>query len=209
VIEIIIDVRWWDDPVVLQPRSKRCCTGPPFWIDLRCTQPTFISRPASPGESQIRPGGQTGTASKFSKSGCVTRWGWRRFFIVAFGIVAIGDLFLVFAALSASHAVRLAATIAGMLTIGIGAALANPQMGNVVLALAPPAQAGMASAVTMIVRQAGFAVSIAALGATLGTTDVAAAFATPFTLAAFVALVAMLAALVLLPAKSSQNVASS
>jgi len=68
-------------------------------------------------------------------------------------------------------------------------------------AFAPPAQAGMASAVTMIVRQAGFAISIAALGATLGTTDVAAAFATPFTLAAF-------AALVLLSAKSSQNVAS-
>ena len=79
------------------------------------------------------------------------------------------------AALSASPAMRLAATIAGMLTIGVGAALANPQMGNVVLEIAPPTQAGMASAVTMIVRQAGFAISIAALGATLGTTDVAAA----------------------------------
>jgi hypothetical protein len=81
-------------------------------------------------------------------------------------------------------------------------------MGNVVLALAPPRQAGMASAVTMIVRQAGFAISVAALGATLETTDVAAAFATPFALATFAALVAMLATLVLLPAKSSQNVAS-
>ena len=139
----------------------------------------------------------------------VTRWGWRHFFIVAFGIVAIGDLFLVFAALSPSPAMRLAATIAGMLTLGVGAALANAQMGNVVLALAPPAQAGMASAVTMIIRQGGFAISIAALGATLRTTEVAAAFATPFTLAAFVALLAMVAALVLLPAKSSQNVASS
>ncbi|MCK1512639.1 hypothetical protein IVB22_08615 [Bradyrhizobium sp. 190] len=58
----------------------------------------------------------------------------------------------------------------------------------------------------MIVRQAGFAISIAALG---GTTDAAAAFATPFTLAAFAAMVAMVAALVLLPAKPSQNVASS
>ena len=139
----------------------------------------------------------------------VTRWGWRRFFIVAFGVIAMGDLFLVSAALSASPAMRLAATIAGMLTIGVGAALANPQMGNVVLVLAPPAQAGMASAVTMIVRQAGFAISIAALGATLGTTDVAAAFATPFALAAFAALAAIVAAMILLPAKSSQNVASS
>jgi MFS family permease len=143
-----------------------------------------------------------------SGSRFVARWGWRRFFIVAFGIIAIGDLFLAFAALSASPAMRLAATIAGMLTIGVGAALANPQMGNVVLVLAPPTQAGMASAVTMIVRQAGFAISIAALGATLGATDVAAAFATPFTLAAFVALAAMVAALILLPAKSSQNVTS-
>lgn len=42
----------------------------------------------------------------------------------------MGDLLLVFAALSASPAIRLAATIAGMLTIGVGAALANPQMGK-------------------------------------------------------------------------------
>jgi MFS family permease len=135
----------------------------------------------------------------------VTQWGWRRFFIVAFGIVATGDILLMFAALSAIPAMRLAATIAGMLTIGVGAALANPQMSSVVLALAPPTQAGMASAVTMIVRQAGFAISIAALGATLGTTDMAVAFAVPFALAGFAALVAMIAALVLLPAKSSQN----
>ena len=81
-------------------------------------------------------------------------------------------------------------------------------MGNAVLVLAPPAQAGMASALTMIVRQAGFAISIAASGATLRTIDAAAAFATPFTLAAFAALIALVAALVLLPAKSSQNVSS-
>jgi MFS family permease len=135
----------------------------------------------------------------------VTQWGWRHFFVVAFGIMAIGDVLLVFAALSHSPAMRLAATIVGMLTIGVGAALANPQISSIVLALAPPAQAGMASAVTMIVRQAGFAISVAALGATFGTSDIAAAFATPFVLAAFVASAAMIAALVLLPAKSSQN----
>lgn len=69
----------------------------------------------------------------------------------------------------------------------------------------PPAQAGMASAVTMMVRQAGFAISIAALGATLMRTDTAEAFAAPFALAAFAALVAAIAALVLLPGRSSQN----
>ena len=133
----------------------------------------------------------------------VTRWGWRRFFIVAFGVIAAGDALLVLAAVSTSPAMRLAATIAGMLTIGVGAALANPQMGNVVLALAPPTQAGMASAVTMIVRQAGFAISIAALGATLTRTDVTTAFAAPFALATVAALVAIAAAIVLLPARAA------
>jgi MFS family permease len=133
----------------------------------------------------------------------VTQWGWRRFFVVAFGIIAAGDALLVLAALSASPAVRLAATLGGMLTIGVGAALANPQMSSVVLALAPPAKAGMASAVTMIVRQAGFAISIAGLGATLARTDMATAFAAPFALATFAALVGIVAPLILLPAQVS------
>jgi MFS family permease len=137
----------------------------------------------------------------------VTRWGWRRFFIVAFAVIAAGDLCLVLAALAASPAMRLAATIAAMLTIGLGTALANPQMSNVALALAPPAQAGTASAATMIVRQAGFTLSIAALGAMLSTSDVAVAFAAPFTLAAFGALAGMAAALLLLPAKAVQDAA--
>jgi MFS family permease len=70
-----------------------------------------------------------------------TQWGWRRLFIVAFGLVAIGDVSLVIAALSNGHEVRLAATIAGMATIGVGAALANPQLSGVVLAIAPCAAA--------------------------------------------------------------------
>ena len=134
----------------------------------------------------------------------VTQWGWRRFFVVAFGIIAAGDALLVFAAVSASPAMRLAATITGMLTIGVGAALANPQMSSVVLALTPPTRTGMASAVTMIVRQAGFAISIAALGATLTRTDIATAFAAPFALAALTALAAIVAAVMLLPATHSR-----
>ncbi|WP_076865105.1 MFS transporter [Bradyrhizobium mercantei] len=130
----------------------------------------------------------------------VTQWGWRRFFTVAFGIIASGDALLVIAALSADAALRSIATIAGMLTIGIGAALANPQLGSVALALAPPAQAGMTSAMTMIVRQAGFAISIAALGATLATTDSMSAFAPPFVLAAFGAIAGVVAAATLFPA---------
>ncbi|GIQ72245.1 MFS transporter [Bradyrhizobium sp. RD5-C2] len=130
----------------------------------------------------------------------VTQWGWRRFFMIASGIIAAGDVLLVTAALSADAGLRGIATAAGMLTIGIGAALANPQLGSVALALAPPAQAGMASAMTMIVRQAGFAISIAVLGATLGTTESTSAFAAPFVLAAFGAIAGVVAAAMLFPA---------
>jgi MFS family permease len=134
----------------------------------------------------------------------VTRWGWRRFFMAALGVVASGDALLVIAALSADGAMRSIATAAGMLTIGIGAALANPQLGNVALALAPPAQAGMASAMTMIVRQAGFAISIAALGAMLRTTDMASAFAAPFVLSTIGAIVGAVGAATLFPAAQTE-----
>jgi EmrB/QacA subfamily drug resistance transporter len=131
-----------------------------------------------------------------------TRWGWRRLFITAFGLVAIGDVSLVIAALSDGPGLRLAAAIAGMAIIGVGAALANPQLSGVALALSPPTQAGMASAVTFVVRQVAFALSIAVLGLTLGAVDASATFAQPFALAALVALLGVVAASVLLPAKS-------
>jgi MFS family permease len=134
-----------------------------------------------------------------------THWGWRRLFITAFALVAIGDVSLVIAALSNGPEMRLGATVAGMATIGVGAALANPQLSGVALALAPSTQAGMASAVTFVVRQAGFAISIAALGLTLGAVDAAVEFAQPFILAAFAALLGVIAASVLLPAKSLQH----
>jgi MFS family permease len=132
-----------------------------------------------------------------------TQQGWQRLFAIAFGIIAIGDVSLVIAALSETPSIRTVATVVGMLTIGVGAALANPQLSGVAIALAPPAQAGMASAVMMIVRQGGFAVSIAIVGATLGTVNDVAAFAKPFALAAFVASLGTIA-LVLLPPKSTQ-----
>ena len=134
-----------------------------------------------------------------------THWGWRRLFMTAFGLVALGDVSLVIAALSNGPEMRLAATVAGMAIIGVGAALANPHLSGVALALAPSTQAGMASAVTFVVRQAGFAISIAALGLTLRAVDAAVEFAQPFTLAAFEALLGVIAASVLLPAKSLQH----
>jgi MFS family permease len=132
-----------------------------------------------------------------------TQQGWKRLFAIAFGIIIVGDAALVIVTLADTPSIRLVATIVGMLTIGIGAALANPQLSGVAIALAPPAQAAMASAVMMVVRQGGFAISIAVLGTLLGTADDVAAFAKPFTLAALAALLGMAAALVLLPSKST------
>ena len=135
----------------------------------------------------------------------VARWGWRRLFNIAFGLLAVGNVSLVTAALSHDPGLRLSTVIAGMAIIGVGAALANPQLSGVALALAPSTQAGMASAMTMIVRQAGFAISIAALGLTLDTVNAGAGFARPFALAALVALLGVIAALALLPAKSAEH----
>jgi MFS family permease len=134
-----------------------------------------------------------------------TQWGWRCLFTIAFGIITIGNISLVIAALSETLATRIVATAAGMLTIGVGAALANPQLSSVAIALAPPAQAGIASAVMMIVRQGGFAITIAVLGFVLGAVNEVAAFAKPFALAALVALLGTIAAYVLLPSKSTRH----
>jgi hypothetical protein len=84
----------------------------------------------------------------------------RRLFKSAFGLLAIGNASLVTAALSHDPGLRLSTAIAGMTIIGVGAALANPQLSAVALALAPSTQGGMASAMTMIVRQAGFAIAL-------------------------------------------------
>jgi MFS family permease len=129
----------------------------------------------------------------------VTRLGWRRFFACAFGIIAIGDILLIVAALSASPSIRIAASIVGMAVIGIGAALANPQLGNTAMALAPPSHTGVTAAASMIMRQAGLVISIAALGAALVTSDSPSAFVAPFAIAAVGALLAALAAWFLLP----------
>jgi hypothetical protein len=86
--------------------------------------------------------------------------------------------------------------VAGMAIIGVGGALANPQLSGGVMALAPSTQAGMASAVTFIARQAGVAIGIAALRLTLGAVNAATEFAQPSALAGLVALLRMVAALV-------------
>jgi MFS family permease len=130
----------------------------------------------------------------------VVALGWRRYFAAALVILACGDAIFVGALLTGGAGPATWLAIAGMAAIGLGAALAHPQLSGAVVALTPPAQAGMASAMTVVMRQGVFAIGIAILGAALSTPDRAASYAAPFTVAALAALAGALAAMLCLPA---------
>lgn len=119
------------------------------------------------------------------------RFGWRGLFGAAFVLMVSGNVALAVAAGLGLGGLALA----GMAASGLGAALAHPQLSGAVVALARPAETGMAAAVTVVLRQAGFALGIAMLGATL-----AAGFVWLFAAAALIAAIGAGAALVLLPA---------
>ncbi|TAJ84472.1 MAG: MFS transporter [Reyranella sp.] len=106
-----------------------------------------------------------------------TRWGWRALFTCGLVVIAAGDLAL---ALKPTWAMALL----GMIVIATGTALVQSQLSGAVVTLAPPAQAGMASALTIVMRQGGFALGIAALGATLGQEPSMTGYATMFGVAA-------------------------
>ncbi|MBN8944370.1 MAG: MFS transporter [Rhizobiales bacterium] len=131
-------------------------------------------------------------------AGLMTRWGWRRLFATGLAIVAMGDLVLAAAAVGGGTAMGFGVVLVGMGCIGVGAGLVNPQLSGVVIALTPPAQAGMASAITVVLRQAGFAIGIAALGVAQGLDVTTEGFARAFVLAAVVAMAGCAAAMVLL-----------
>jgi EmrB/QacA subfamily drug resistance transporter len=130
-----------------------------------------------------------------------TRWGWRALFASGLAIIALGDLVL--AGTQAGVDPFLVA-LAGMVVIAIGAALVQSQLSGAVVALVPPEQAGMASALTIVMRQGGFAIGIALLGATLGSERAATSSYVPlFLLAAAASLVGVAAAWLLLPRPES------
>jgi MFS family permease len=93
----------------------------------------------------------------------VTRIGWRRHFALSLVLIAAGNLLLLGATWRTGTPETIVLMLAGMVMIGIGAALAHPQLSGAMLALTPPDRAGMASAVTIVARQGGFALGIAAL----------------------------------------------
>ncbi len=133
-----------------------------------------------------------------------SRLGWRRLFASALTLVAIGGCALTVAALTEAIVPALAWTFAGMMLIGTGAALSHPQLSGAVMALAPPEASGMASAVTVIARQAGFAMGVAALGALTPSDLAAAGFVRPFGFAAVASVCGVLACL-LLPASLNRR----
>lgn len=124
-----------------------------------------------------------------------TQWGWRALFATGLAIIAVGDVVLTIAQ---SDGNTFEPVLLGMITIATGAALVQSQLSGAVVTLAPPAQAGMASALTIVMRQGGFAVGIALLGAVLGAEREATAYAHLFIVAAAAAACGALAALTLL-----------
>jgi EmrB/QacA subfamily drug resistance transporter len=121
-----------------------------------------------------------------------TRWGWRTLFTCGLVTIAAGDIAL---ALQPTWTMALL----GMAVIATGTALVQSQLSGAVVTLAPPDQAGMASALTIVMRQGGFAIGIAALGAALGSEQGASAYTSVFLLAAAASGVGAAAALLLLP----------
>jgi MFS family permease len=130
--------------------------------------------------------------------------GWRRLFASALTLIASGGCALAVAAVTEPKVPALAWAFGGMMLIGAGAALSHPQLSGAVLALAPQEASGMASAVTVIARQAGFAMGVAALGALTPSSLNAAGFVWPFGFAAAASVCGVLACL-LLPASSNKG----
>jgi len=97
------------------------------------------------------------------------RWGWRRLFATGLAVIALGDAVLAATVLEKPAIDPLWLALSGMAVIATGAALVQAQLSGAVVALAPPARAGMASALTIVMRQGGFAVGIAGLGATVSS----------------------------------------
>ncbi|MEO8523847.1 MAG: MFS transporter [Caldimonas sp.] len=83
-------------------------------------------------------------------------------FVIGMSVVAIGDL-LLWQMAAKPHVLG---TIVAMLISGIGCGLINAQMSGGFVAFATPAWASMASAAGITLRQVGYALGVALLGAT-------------------------------------------
>jgi EmrB/QacA subfamily drug resistance transporter len=135
----------------------------------------------------------------------VRRLGWRLHFALALAILAAGNATIAIALISAGSAPTLVPTFCGIAAIGVGVALAHPQLSGAAVSLVPPDLAGLASAVTVVMRQGGFAVGIAVLGAVLHNQESAISYVWLFSAAAVASAAGLVAALVLLPASTAPS----
>ncbi|MFN4164770.1 MAG: MFS transporter [Ferrovibrio sp.] len=101
------------------------------------------------------------------------RYGWQATFTGGMLLLMVGLTLLAFAALNDAP---LWQVLLAMLLLASGAGISNSQVSGALVALAPPDRAGMASAMATTLRQAGFAIGIALLGAVSGGVDYTAAF---------------------------------
>jgi MFS family permease len=131
----------------------------------------------------------------------VNRVGWRWCFAIALVLVAMGNASLMVAAGGSAH--QFAQIVFGMVAIGVGAALAHPQLSGAVVALVPAEMASMASAVTVVVRQAGFALGIAVLGMLLDPANPTGGFSWLFAAATVASLGGVAGGLLLLPRQAA------
>jgi MFS family permease len=135
----------------------------------------------------------------------VDRLGWRLHFALALAILAAGNATIVIALISDGSAPAPIPTFCGIAAIGVGVALAHPQLSGAAVLLVPPDLAGLASAVTVVMRQASFAVGIAVRGALLHTQGSAISYIWLFSAAAMTSAAGLIAALVLLPAPAAAS----
>ena len=136
----------------------------------------------------------------------VGRLGWRLHFALALAIVAAGNAVIAIALIVGRCS---AADDSDLLRHGRHRGRCRARLTRNCPArsssLVPPDQAGMASAVTVVMRQAGFAVGIAVLGAVLHAEGSAISYVWLFLAAAVASAVGLVAALVLLPAPASAS----
>jgi predicted MFS family arabinose efflux permease len=135
----------------------------------------------------------------------VDRLGWRLHFALALVILAAGNATIAIALILDGSAPPLIPTFCGIAAIGVGVALAHPQLSGAAVSVVPPDLAGLASAVTVVMRQAGFAVGIAVLGAVLHNQESAISYIWLFSAAAMASAAGLVAALVLLPAPAGAS----
>ena len=135
----------------------------------------------------------------------VGRLGRRLHFALALAILAAGNSALALALLWGGSAPPLVPIFCGIAAIGVAVALAHPQLSGAAVSLAPPDLAGLASAVTVVMRQGGFAVGIAVLGAVLSDQGSAISYLWPFAVAAAASAAGVVAALILLPASTGPS----